>query len=327
MSLKGTLLGKNDWSDYLQKSDLGDLVKRADSDIKSIPFSGDIGNLYGNPDVKAAVALLEMAITDAFVKGKPITVYAHSYGSVIAYMALREYETDPTFLKLEEVKGRKLQVKLVTFNSPLGRNPAWTDGQLKVIADKLHLTELPRDLKIVKPGNVVWWVNLWAQHDPISGTIATADENIQFDEEVPADLIEWLKKLQLLAGISFAVGPYFFWHAVSYGPADLSGKTFNLKVPEKYWGKIGPLILVEREPSLGAQFYGAPQNPFSPNFVGQCTWFVYGKLLENRLLPNKTIFLGNADTWLPDAQKAGFFTGPQPAKHAIAYWRSIGGSK
>lgn len=104
-------------------------------------------------------------------------------------------------------------------------------------------------------------------------------------------------------------GPYFPWERFV--------QNVQTKVSSKSSSQVG----------LDVSFYGQPQNPFSPSLVGQCTWFVYGKLLENHLLPNEKIFRGDASTWLDDAQKAGFFAGPQPANHAIAYWKSIGGSK
>ena len=63
----------------------------------------------------------------------------------------------------------------------------------------------------------------------------------------------------------------------------------------------------------------------SPLLVGQCTWYVYGRIQEAGVispstLSSKGIFLGNASTWPSSAISAGYSTGSQPRQGAIAVW-------
>ncbi len=70
----------------------------------------------------------------------------------------------------------------------------------------------------------------------------------------------------------------------------------------------------------------------SLKLVGQCTWFVYGRIQETGLIPKavleqatnrnggRGIFLGDAKTWHLDAQSAGLATGTIPYPGAIAVW-------
>jgi ligand-binding sensor domain-containing protein/surface antigen len=75
-----------------------------------------------------------------------------------------------------------------------------------------------------------------------------------------------------------------------------------------------------------------PYAESSLKLVGQCTWFVYGRIQETGLIPKavleqatnrngrRGIFLGNANTWHLDAQSAGLATGTIPYPGAIAVW-------
>jgi surface antigen len=87
-------------------------------------------------------------------------------------------------------------------------------------------------------------------------------------------------------------------------------------------------------PSL--TYGGYTGGPFvtTPNLVGQCTWYCYGRIQEVGLktasqlasLPNRNggtgIFLGDASTWIADATAAGFTTGSTPQVGALAVWGS-----
>ncbi|MCP2730063.1 S8 family serine peptidase [Limnofasciculus baicalensis] len=61
--------------------------------------------------------------------------------------------------------------------------------------------------------------------------------------------------------------------------------------------------------SGSANYRDGRQNPFAYNWQGQCTWYAYGRMLETGLLPAGTKqngwFLGNAESWRRDAQRAG----------------------
>lgn len=80
---------------------------------------------------------------------------------------------------------------------------------------------------------------------------------------------------------------------------------------------------------------GAPYTtgPFarhtSPLLVGQCTWYVYGRIQEagvisSATLSSKGMFLGNASAWPSSAISGGYSTGSQPQQGAIAVWTSAG---
>jgi surface antigen len=84
-------------------------------------------------------------------------------------------------------------------------------------------------------------------------------------------------------------------------------------------------------PSLTSSYYTA--NPFAESaglYVGQCTWFVYGRIQEAgvispSVLAAKGVFLGNAATWANQASSAGFTTGTIPQPGAIAVWTAGAG--
>jgi surface antigen len=323
----------NDIRNYLLNSRLGQLVKDADPNVLSVPFAGQI---FGTDSLDAARAVLtvELKIKADLAKKQPTTLYAHSFGTIIAWRALMELQSDPA--------AANLQVKLVTFNSPLGRNPNSTWGTaLKGWLNAHGWVELTKDIgKVPKPSNVMYWVNVWAAHDPISGVIEHADENIQFDKDVPADLKNWLfmrgQSSAVSSGVDAAVGDLFFWHKASYGPADVTGKQFDLKVPEANWAKISPLKANVVSPAteasgittvnIGQEFYRPPQNTFP---IGQCTWFVYGRMKELRLtgLVNVLDSKGSgrdAKNWLGWAKQAGLPTGVEPRQNSIACWTNLG---
>jgi len=86
-------------------------------------------------------------------------------------------------------------------------------------------------------------------------------------------------------------------------------------------------------PNLANSGYTSSRFATSANdLVGQCTWYVYGRIQETGLitaqkLSSLGIFLGNANTWYSDATSAsaiaaGITTGSQPQPGAIAYWNA-----
>jgi uncharacterized membrane protein len=97
--------------------------------------------------------------------------------------------------------------------------------------------------------------------------------------------------------------------------------------------------------SQGTSIWPNPQISNSPyrtgpfaesaqNLVGQCTWYVFGRIQETGLIPrsvldnavnrngSRGIFLGNANTWHLDATAAGLLTGVEARPGAIAIWHS-----
>jgi probable HAF family extracellular repeat protein len=71
--------------------------------------------------------------------------------------------------------------------------------------------------------------------------------------------------------------------------------------------------------------------PFSttPNLVGQCTWYCYGRiqevgLISSNQLASTSVFRGNASSWVADAVAAGFSTNSTPQVGALAVWNTAG---
>jgi len=65
----------------------------------------------------------------------------------------------------------------------------------------------------------------------------------------------------------------------------------------------------------------------SPLLVGQCTWYVYGRIQEagvisSSTLSSKGIFLHSPSSWVTDANGAGYGVGSQPVQGAVAVWTS-----
>ena len=79
---------------------------------------------------------------------------------------------------------------------------------------------------------------------------------------------------------------------------------------------------------MSVHYTGSPfARHTSPLLVGQCTWYVYGRIQEVGVispatLTSKGILLGNATTWATSAANAGYATGSTPRAGAIAVWTS-----
>ncbi|MDI9634225.1 S8 family serine peptidase [Geitlerinema splendidum] len=73
-------------------------------------------------------------------------------------------------------------------------------------------------------------------------------------------------------------------------------------------------------------YRSGPVNPFAYNWIGQCTWYTYGRMLETGLLPaaikNNALFRGNAGTWKRDAERVGLpvTSTPTPGARGIVVW-------
>lgn len=78
--------------------------------------------------------------------------------------------------------------------------------------------------------------------------------------------------------------------------------------------------------SNSANYRDGRVNPFAYRWQGQCTWYVYGRMLETGLLPAgakaNNWFLGDAWTWRRDAQRAGLpvTSTPTPGARGIVVW-------
>jgi surface antigen len=113
----------------------------------------------------------------------------------------------------------------------------------------------------------------------------------------------------------------------------------DASVPVDYRGKWISATLIDGEPptSEGPKpsvtvpiVTGSPNylngqiNPFAYRWVGQCTWYAYGRMLETGLLPVSAKangwFLGNAEAWRRDALRAGLKVNSQPTGKGLVVW-------
>ncbi len=86
-----------------------------------------------------------------------------------------------------------------------------------------------------------------------------------------------------------------------------------------------PIPQVPIDPSSSNYRDGAV-NPFAYNWIGQCTWYAYGRMLETGLLPAgaraEGWFLGNAESWRRDAERAGLpvTSAPTAGARGLVVW-------
>ncbi|MDD4004331.1 MAG: hypothetical protein PHW69_03910 [Elusimicrobiaceae bacterium] len=100
---------------------------------------------------------------------KPVYIVAHSWGSVLMHSALNRLAEKNSPVRIE---------KWVTMGSPLRPSFFWMK-----VGTEIGLVKSGLELKVHKPANVKYWVNLWALRDRISNAIPAADANIRVDED------------------------------------------------------------------------------------------------------------------------------------------------
>lgn len=67
--------------------------------------------------------------------------------------------------------------------------------------------------------------------------------------------------------------------------------------------------------NLSSDYYNSKNTLTTSGFKGQCTWFSFGRALENTGIKMPT---GNAQTWLSSAVAMGYKTGSRPAPNSVA---------
>lgn len=67
--------------------------------------------------------------------------------------------------------------------------------------------------------------------------------------------------------------------------------------------------------NLNSDYYNSKNTLATAGFKGQCTWFSFGRVLENTGIKMPT---GNAQTWLSSAIAMGYKTGSRPAPNSVA---------
>jgi len=133
------------------------------------------------------------------------------------------------------------------------------------------------------------------------------DNWLQYGRELESEsvFVKLKKSLSFSFLISCAIGLFLFW----------------LPTP------------ASAQADLSSDYYRPKKNNFP---VGQCTWFVYGRIQEAGLIYGTvastkdtknilTVIGGNAKNWLVKAEQAGLETGIQPRAGAIACWTEWSG--
>jgi len=125
-------------------------------------------------DTRSAVDALKNRLTalstTAQESSRPFVVVAHSWGGVLAYIALTELENVTT-------AGAVRVDQLATLGTPLAVSGS------SAVARKIASLRSGAGLAIPdhRPSNVCIWTNWWAQRDAFSSSVPVADINIQID--------------------------------------------------------------------------------------------------------------------------------------------------
>ena len=161
------------------KEDIPASIKNLNPEIKTYTWSRD------TVDTRKVVDDLKTNIKQAYEVAKndnrALIIVGHSWGSAMSYKALEELGSE---VKVDS---------FITMGSPLNADNVavkkFTDSKFKeveVIPSTTTLSTqaaiIEKPLKIEKPKGVDKWINYWANGDIISGSIPSADRNIQIDK-------------------------------------------------------------------------------------------------------------------------------------------------
>lgn len=94
-----------------------------------------------------------------------------------------------------------------------------------------------------------------------------------------------------------------------YTSNDFGEQFTNISFSKVVMGKVDTLA------DLNSEFYHSKNALTNAGYIGQCTWYAYGRALETT---GKKMPTGNAQTWLSSAVAMGYETGTEPSKNAVA---------
>ncbi|MFA6094039.1 MAG: hypothetical protein WCU88_12045 [Elusimicrobiota bacterium] len=164
-------------NDYLAEA-LRGLAQRngLELEIQDMPWSRDPENTKETVELfKKKLLALQSASPE-----RPLYIVAHSWGSVLMHDALNALVKDKRPVKVR---------RLTTVGSPLVPQKLF----VRIFKD-IQIVKEKMQTRVKKPASVQEWVNIWAEPDMFSNTIASADKNLRIDE--PAVVYE--KRLNAL---------------------------------------------------------------------------------------------------------------------------------
>ena len=94
---------------------------------------------------------------------------------------------------------------------------------------------------------------------------------------------------------------------------DTSGRRITATI----WPSAEDMVRPDTDPDLDSSHYNTSDNPFHPNYNGQCTWFAWGRV--NEVLGVKVSTTGNAKTWWVNTTLP---KGHTPLPDSIAIWNN-----
>ncbi|MEI7481922.1 MAG: hypothetical protein WCK75_06195 [Elusimicrobiota bacterium] len=152
--------------------------------------------------------------------GRPIFIFAHSWGTVLSHEALHRLEKTRPDIRID---------KFITTGSPLV--PGNLFMKMFVNMEKIKEGLLK---KISKPANVRYWNNIWSSRDVFANAIPAADNNLQIDapigavEPVLINLILRDKRLAPQARIDLLnVRHVVIWHRSYFSDFKVTLKSIN----------------------------------------------------------------------------------------------------
>ena len=197
---------------------------------------------------------------------------------------------------------------------------------VKEAKDKKRLLGVVRDLLIMKMEIVEWSALLNRCFNCLSGVATSSDRK----ESLATKLYSCIRKCtrfllnECVCSLSI-MAPLAHWRRWTH--SSLAMATAIVFCPSILSAQYST-------PNLSNSAYTTSAFAASVlDLVGQCTWYVYGRIQEtgvasqqilNLVNPNtgKTIFLGNASSWEADAVAVGLSIGTQPQPGALAVWTS-----
>jgi hypothetical protein len=134
-------------------------------------------------DTTAAVTMLKNQLEDAHTRNKlavmrggvagPINVVAHSWGTVVAYIALTELARDGSV-----IDGSPINIAtLITMGSPIQCMSGGCGVKSSTVQNNIPPAFV--NVAIKKPSNVTTWKNFWSVGDAISGDIPVLNSDSQ----------------------------------------------------------------------------------------------------------------------------------------------------